>query len=91
MCIRDSSPCDEFFLARIDEYDAGVESNTASKSEHKNDKNNAKKKYAKSSVIYRRSALLYDQEHKNELLQKFQNQLCGMGLVKLVDCWQLVL
>jgi len=44
-------------LDKIDEYDAGVESKTASKSEHKKDKTNAKKKYANSSVIYRKSAL----------------------------------
>ena len=52
------SPSEEFFFDKIDEYEAGVESNTASKSEHKKDKNNAKKKYANRRVICRKYALL---------------------------------
>ena len=49
---------EEFFFDKIDEYEAGVESNTASRSEHKKDKNNAKKKYANRRVICRKYALL---------------------------------
>ena len=60
------SPSEKFFLDKIDEYEAGVDNNTASSKEHRKDKNNAKKKYANRRVIYRKYALLQHQANKNE-------------------------